>query len=97
MAAKIFLVPIDLNQNAIQNVVIQNLATFPSTPVAGQVVFRTSDDTHYGCDGTTWHSLNGGSGSVVAMVAGDGSDVYDAVTTKPIVDNKGVLSRTAGK
>lgn len=96
MAAKIFLVPIDLNQNEIQNVVIQNLATFPSTPVAGQVVFRTSDDTHYGWDGTTWHSLYGGSGSVVSIVAGDGIDVDDADPANPIVSNTGVLSVTAG-
>jgi hypothetical protein len=96
MAAKKFLVPVDLNQNEIQNVVIQNLATFPSSPVAGQVVFRTSDDIHYGWDGSTWHSLYGSSGSVVSVVAGDGITVDDTDPANPIVSNDGVITVTAG-
>lgn len=73
MAARVFLVPIDLAQNELQNAVIQNLASFPGSPLAGQVVFRTSDNTHYGYDGTTWHSFYGGAGAVTSVTAADGT------------------------
>lgn len=52
--SKKFLVPIDLNKLEIQNVALQNLATAPSSPVAGQVYFNTTDDKAYCWDGTTW-------------------------------------------
>jgi len=51
---------IDLNKKELQNAVIQNLATAPGTPLAGQIYFNTTDDKLYFYDGTTWQELPDG-------------------------------------
>ena len=54
MAKQPIRVDLDLNQNELQNAVIQNLASAPQNPKAGQVYFNTTDGLQYIFDGTNW-------------------------------------------
>jgi len=52
--AKKVLTDLNLNQNELQNAVIQNLASAPSNPVAGQEYFNTTDHKKYIYNGSAW-------------------------------------------
>jgi hypothetical protein len=54
MTAKNLLVDLDFNQWEAQNIVIQNLASAPANPKAGQHYFNTADNTEYVWNGTAW-------------------------------------------
>lgn len=65
-----YLSNLNLNKNELQNARIQNLASAPSSPVAGQIYFDTGDNTAYIWSGTAWLSASGAS-----ITAGNAIDV----------------------
>lgn len=52
--SKKVLTDLNMNQNELQNAVIQNLASAPSNPVAGQEYFNTTDNKKYIYNGSEW-------------------------------------------
>ena len=73
--AKKILTDINLNKNELQNAIIQNLASDPSNPVAGQVYFNTTTNRFRVYTGTEWDEMGTGGGTVTSVSASntDGS------------------------
>lgn len=82
--AKQFFTSIDLQQNELQNVVIHNLASAPSSPVAGQVYYNTAENKEYMYNGTEWIDMSTHTVSEVVVnadydtLAGFITNVYDS-------------------
>lgn len=89
--AKKFLVSIDLNQNELQNVRIQNLATAPSSPVEGQIYYDSSvgDQSIYFWNGSSWIDVGGDLRSVVAGDAISVSGTRD-ITVNALYDDSSI-------
>lgn len=77
--ARQFLTGLNLNKNELLNARIQNLALAPSSPVAGQIYYNTTDNTLRYHNGTSWLTLAQG-GSVDQAIA----NAINALTTSDI-------------
>jgi hypothetical protein len=64
-----FLTNLDLQKNELQNASIQNLATDPGTPIAGQIYYNTVSNLIKVYNGTAWVSLSTGAGTVTSVSA----------------------------
>jgi hypothetical protein len=102
--ARIFVTSINLNKNELQNARIHNLSAAPSSPVAGQIYFNTTDYTLYFYNGTTWIPASG-STEVIQDLIGSSlvggvalTSTYDdtAGTTTVDLDNTAVTAGTYG-
>ena len=86
--ARKFLVPIDFSKNEFQNAVAQNLASAPSSPVAGQVYFDTVLHEFGIYSGSGWVYVGSGGGTVttvsVASANGFAGSVANATSTPAI-------------
>ena len=58
MPTNSFPVNINLAKSELQNAVIQNLASAPASPKAGQIYYDTTDNTYRGWNGTSWVDLS---------------------------------------
>lgn len=72
-----FLAPIDLNKNELRNARVQNLASAPSSPVAGQLYWDTaaSPPALYVYSGSAWQICSLGTGVVTSTSILDGTIV----------------------
>ena len=78
-----FLKDVDLNQNELQNAVLQNLASAPENPVAGQMYFDTVDNISYTFDGTDW--ITGTTYEFAnGLTLADGTVTLDKATTAKV-------------
>ena len=63
---------IDLNKNELQNAVVQNVGSDPSSPSNGQIYFNSGANTLRVYDGSNFVTLSTTTGDITGVTAGDG-------------------------
>ena len=95
--AQTYLTNLDLNKNELQNAVVQNLASAPGSPVAGQLYFDTNGSLNHikVYNGTGWDDLTEGDISGVTAGTGlTGGGTSGTVTLN--IDTTGVTAASYG-
>lgn len=86
--AKKILVSYDFSKNEIQNVVMHKLASAPSSPVAGQIYYDTTNNAAYMWNGTAWRPVD-------ASKLTDGTVPNTALATNPLARANHTGTQTA--
>lgn len=75
-----FLTHLNLNNNELQNVTVQNLATAPGSPKPGQMYFSTANNTLQVWDGEKW--LAGGTSDIPTLIIENINGLQGALDAK---------------
>jgi hypothetical protein len=78
--ARKFLVGIDLNKNELQNAVVQNLGTAPSSPIPGQIYYDTTENALFFYDNNSW-----------VNVLNESEVIYGTASARPLAGTPGRL------
>lgn len=99
-----FLTHVDLAKNELQNAVVQNLSSAPSSPVEGQIYYDTTAHAFYYRNNSAWVQLGSGTGdfssntatsvdSEIVLFSGTGGKTGKRATTTGLLKGtSGVLS-----
>ena len=92
-----FLNTVDLNQNQLDNAVIQNLATAPGSPEAGQIYFDTNQDKLRVWDGAAWLTIPDGNSTANDFLTGLAFNTGDGVLTGTVSNQSNVTVDLDGR
>ena len=92
-----FLNTVDLNQNQLDNAVIQNLATAPGSPEAGQIYFDTIQDKLRVWDGAAWLTIPDGNSTANDFLTGLAFNTGNGILTGTVLNQANVTVDLDGR